>query len=90
MAIGPRRLIFPGGETAATEHARTTALPLRRSAVTVGLTLLALTSVAATQETQWPRFRGLAAGAIADDPALPDTWGETENVVWKAHIPGLG
>ena len=66
------------------------ALPLRRLAVTVGLTLLALTSVAAAQEAQWPQFRGLAAGAVADDPALPDTWGETENVVWKAHIPGLG
>ena len=65
-------------------------LPPRRLAVTVGLTLLALISVAAAQEAQWPQFRGLAAGAVADDPALPNTWGETENVVWKAHIPGLG
>jgi hypothetical protein len=24
-----------------------------------------------------------------DDPALPDTWSETENVVWKVAVPGL-
>jgi outer membrane protein assembly factor BamB len=26
----------------------------------------------------------------ADDPALPDTWSATRNVVWKAEIPGSG
>jgi len=41
-------------------------------------------------QDQWPQFRGLAAGAVADDPSLPDTWNETENVVWKTDIPGLG
>ena len=34
-------------------------------------------------------FRGPNAGAIPDDPALPDTWSETENVVWKTRIQGL-
>jgi hypothetical protein len=38
----------------------------------------------------WPRFRGLHAGAVDDDPALPETWSETENVVWKTGVPGLG
>ncbi len=42
------------------------------------------------QEGQWPKFRGLDAGAIADDPRLPEVWSETENVVWQADIPGLG
>ena len=37
----------------------------------------------------WPRFRGLHAGAVADDPALPDRWSETENVAWKIDVPGL-
>ena len=37
----------------------------------------------------WPQFRGNAAGVVADDPALPETWSETENVVWAADIPGL-
>ena len=38
---------------------------------------------------QWPQFRGLNAGTVSDDPSLPDTWSETENVVWKIDIPGL-
>ncbi len=38
----------------------------------------------------WPFFRGPQAGAVADDPALPDQWSETENVAWKTPIPGLG
>jgi outer membrane protein assembly factor BamB len=46
-----------------------------------------LTSVAA--EDNWPKFRGLAAGAVGDDPALPDTWSTTENVAWKLDVPGF-
>jgi outer membrane protein assembly factor BamB len=52
------------------------------------LTLLALTG--ATLSAQWPQFRGLRAGDVPDDPALPDTWSETTNVVWKTDIPGTG
>ena len=39
---------------------------------------------------QWAQFRGPAAGAVADDPRLPDHWSETDNVAWKIQIPGLG
>jgi len=39
---------------------------------------------------QWPQFRGPHAGAVADDPALPESWSETDHVVWKTDIPGLG
>ena len=53
----------------------------------VGLALLALTVPSAAQE-QWPQFRGPGAGEVADDPALPDTWSQTENVAWKIDIPG--
>ena len=60
----------------------------RAAIVTAGLTLLALTGVSATD--QWPKFRGPQAGVVADDPTLPDTWSETDNIVWKANIPGLG
>ncbi len=49
---------------------------------------LAVTAAAATD--QWPQFRGTQAGIADDDPALPDRWSETENVVWKADVPGLG
>ena len=56
-------------------------------ATTLAAALLTLTTPSAAQE-QWPRFRGPAAGAVGDDPALPETWSETENVVWKVDIPG--
>ena len=36
------------------------------------------------------QFRGPDAGAVADDPQLPDTWSDTHNVRWKTDIPGLG
>ena len=61
---------------------------MRHTTVAVLLTLLlAIATDGAAQ--QWPRFRGLNAGSIADDPALPDTWSETENIAWKIDIPGL-
>lgn len=56
-------------------------------AVTVGFTLLVVVNVVAAEH--WPQFRG-SNGAVTDDHAtLPDTWSETENVVWKTDIPGL-
>ena len=49
-----------------------------------------LASLAATA-SEWPGFRGSqAAGVAADDPALPDRWSATENVVWRVDVPGLG
>ena len=49
-----------------------------------------VSSVASSADQQWPQFRGPSAGVAADDPALPDTWSPTENVVWKADVPGMG
>ena len=53
------------------------------------LALLAPAGPAAAQD-QWPKFRGPAAGTAADDPNLPEQWSDTENVVWKTPVPGLG
>jgi outer membrane protein assembly factor BamB len=60
----------------------------RIAIATVGLTLSALAALSAAD--QWPQFRGARAGWVDDDPALPDTWSETENVAWKIDIPGAG
>jgi outer membrane protein assembly factor BamB len=62
---------------------------MRRAFQTIfTLTVLAVVGVSAAD--QWPQFRGPSAGVVSDDPSLPDTWSETENVVWKTEIPGLG
>ena len=61
-----------------------------RHATTVTLLLTLLLLVATDGAAQhWPKFRGANAGNVADDPALPDTWSETENIAWKIDIPGL-
>jgi outer membrane protein assembly factor BamB len=39
----------------------------------------------------WPQLRGPGANpALADNPNLPETWSETENVEWVANVTGLG
>jgi outer membrane protein assembly factor BamB len=41
-------------------------------------------------DKQWPQFRGPGSTGVADDPALPDKWSQTENIAWKTAIPGVG
>ncbi|MBT3378985.1 MAG: PQQ-binding-like beta-propeller repeat protein [Lentisphaerae bacterium] len=38
----------------------------------------------------WPQFRGPGGQGIAADEALPTTWTDTENMVWKKDLPGAG
>jgi outer membrane protein assembly factor BamB len=55
--------------------------------VTLPLAML-LTTLAADN---WPQFRGPnSSGVAAEDPRLPDKWSQTENVVWKIDVPGVG
>jgi outer membrane protein assembly factor BamB len=58
------------------------------SVLAASVVIAAVTTASATN--RWPQFRGPDAGVVADDPALPDTWSATENVMWKAEIPGIG
>ena len=54
--------------------------------------LLFLTApfVAADDSLNWPQFRGARTDGIARGQALPQKWTDTENVLWKAPIPGFG
>ena len=64
--------------------ARPTALFLTIIAsLTLGLAVLSAAD-------NWPQFRGPHSGVIADDPALPDSWGVKENIAWKVDVPGVG
>ncbi len=40
----------------------------------------------------WPQFRGISAGGIAEGFSIPATWNAANNtnVAWKTPIPGLG
>jgi outer membrane protein assembly factor BamB len=52
--------------------------------------LLCVTALLLPGADQWPQFRGPQSTGVADDPALPDNWSATRNVVWKSEIPGSG
>lgn len=39
---------------------------------------------------QWPRFRGPHSNPVAENPSLPLSWSQTENVEWVADVPGVG
>jgi len=41
-------------------------------------------------ESDWPQFRGADARGVSMNAKLPDRWSATENVEWKAEIPGRG
>jgi outer membrane protein assembly factor BamB len=62
---------------------------MNRFPLALGVAALALTT-ALSADDHWPRFRGNQSGIVADDPALPDRWSETENVAWKIDVPGAG
>ena len=65
---------------------------IRVTLIVAGVSAWLIGNVGAQQSllAEWPQFRGLTAGAVADDPSLPDQWSTTENVVWTVDLPGLG
>jgi len=65
------------------------AYTMRVLSVLLTTLILSLHLVAGAADN-WPQFRGSRAGVAADDPALPDTWSATENIVWKIDVPGRG
>lgn len=51
------------------------------------LVLFVVTSAAVTAG-DWPQFRGPNGSGVADEKNLPEKWSATENVRWKAKVPG--
>jgi len=46
--------------------------------------------LAYSAEPEWPQFRGPLSNPAAENPKLPAKWSLTENVEWKADVPGRG
>jgi outer membrane protein assembly factor BamB len=38
----------------------------------------------------WPGWRGPLRNGVTADTGAPTTWSETENIVWKTPLPGVG
>ena len=57
--------------------------------LSLGLTVLVSCHLAAAAD--WTRFHGSdGSGVSLDKQPLPTTWSETENLKWKAKLPGPG
>jgi hypothetical protein len=44
----------------------------------------------ASQQVDWPQFRGPNSSGKSEETKLPLTWDETKNIVWKTGLPGRG
>jgi outer membrane protein assembly factor BamB len=51
--------------------------------------VLATTSLRAAT-TDWPRFLGPTGAAIVKESKVPLQWSDTQNLLWKAELPGPG
>ncbi|MCX6940470.1 MAG: hypothetical protein NTX09_07000 [Verrucomicrobia bacterium] len=40
--------------------------------------------------TSWPTWRGPSGAGLAPGAVPPTTWNDTQNIKWKAKVPGQG
>lgn len=52
--------------------------------------LLGLSLALPVTAADWPQFRGPSADGVSPDTALPLTWSEKENLLWRTELPGPG
>ena len=63
---------------------------MRYRAASSGVLLATAAVCFASGRPEWPGFRGPQSNPVGEGPRLPDAWSKTENVFWKADIPGRG
>ena len=62
-----------------------------RSMGMLGRVPIVLWAALAAMGEDWTQFRGPdSSGVAASDATLPERWSTTENVRWKADVPGMG
>ena len=59
-------------------------------ALVVGLMLVGLGAFAASNEDNWPTWRGPNSDGVAVNGNPPLKWSEKKNVKWKVALPGSG
>ncbi len=52
----------------------------------LGLALMLVASQVSAQEN-WPQWRGPDGNGVSAATGLPETWSDTENIVWKTPLP---
>jgi hypothetical protein len=56
----------------------------------IGLTVLIAFAARVARAEDWPQFRGPTGQGHSIELGLPLEWSESQNVVWKTPVPGLG
>jgi len=54
------------------------------------LSVILLLPVHSALAGDWPQFRGPGGTGVSEEKGLPVKWSTTENVRWKAELPGRG
>ncbi len=62
--------------------------PIAAAGRTTALALLSVLAVQAADD--WFQFRGPTGQGLSDAKGLPVEWSETNNIVWKTVLPGIG
>lgn len=52
--------------------------------------LIACAVTASAAATNWPAWRGPQGNGRSEETAVPVRWSPTENIVWRAAVPGKG
>jgi outer membrane protein assembly factor BamB len=51
---------------------------------------VAMIAVGGEGASYWPRWRGPGGQGVAAGQGYPDTWSDTQNVLWRTAVPGRG
>ena len=54
------------------------------------LLALCIAAHGASLSAEWPQWRGPARNGLTASSGYPAEWSETENVLWRAPLPGVG
>lgn len=58
--------------------------------LSISMCLLAGLLTASASARDWTQFRGPDGLGVSDETGLPVTWNESDNVAWRASLPGYG
>ncbi len=64
-------------------------MTMKTATLTLCFTILA-TVLIAKPDKHWPAWRGPNANGSSTEGSYPAKWSETENLIWKAALPGKG
>lgn len=63
---------------------------MKQCLITTLLIMITTNLAYAAEDSDWPTWRGPNGNGIVSDEQVPLKWSESENILWKADIPGRG